>query len=185
MVEQAIQDPDDKPGRRKLAAALKEVQRLRQEEERHRERHSPREDAFRRHIGLTSREFDVAMAWRSGVVAAKEIARLLGLSGRTVEIHTLRIKTKLRAAGKPQAVLNFERARREFFGDEAALAIVYAAPQAHGWALSSNALPVEALNGVYADLGRLVQAAADVARAKHPAGGGELVIRIQLEAVDA
>lgn len=69
-------------------------------------------DALRRQLGLTPTEWRVMLAVVDGQDNAKEIARAIGTSPRTIEIHMSSIKAKLGAKTKLQAALIVDRALR-------------------------------------------------------------------------
>jgi DNA-binding CsgD family transcriptional regulator len=58
---------------------------------------------------LTPREADVMNAFRDGCATAKEVARKLNLSHRTVEIYVSNAVVKLEARSQQQAILIWDR----------------------------------------------------------------------------
>lgn len=80
---------------------------------------------------LSAREADVLRAFCDGCETQKEVARKLGISPRTVEIHTANAMLKLSARTQQRAVLTFDRAQR----NAAVLAAVAVNLQRGNWAV--------------------------------------------------
>jgi DNA-binding NarL/FixJ family response regulator len=70
----------------------------------------PAEPAARKPAPLSQREIEILLLMREGTTD-KEIARLLGLSERTVQHHVQSICQKLAAANRTQAVVTALRRR--------------------------------------------------------------------------
>jgi DNA-binding CsgD family transcriptional regulator len=62
---------------------------------------------------LTARQEEVLALAAAHALTSKEIGRRLGLSSKTVDVHWDRLTTRMEAKTRLQAVLMWERARRE------------------------------------------------------------------------
>lgn len=73
---------------------------------------SAAQDALRKRLGLTLREWQIAYAWLTGEERSKPIAQQLGVTAKTVDIHVANIVRKLGVRSKLKAALLLDRALR-------------------------------------------------------------------------